>query len=90
MRFAILTWARENVPVGTVFGVLDADNPSWALPVLSSGGHWAIFKTVEEVHFLNAAEAKKAIATDGYYLMGAGVTIEDAFGESASKSALRC
>jgi hypothetical protein len=86
MRFAILTWAHENTSVGTLFGVLDADNPSWALPVLGSRGYWAVFKTLDEARFPAAAEAKKGIAADGYYLMGAGPTIKEAFGDPPAKS----
>ena len=83
MRFAVLMWVSENVRVGSIFGVIDVidlSNPG-KLPLLSSKGHWADFRLIDENRFKFAADAKKAIAQHGYYLMGASVTITEAFGE---------
>jgi hypothetical protein len=48
--------------------------------MISSKGHWADFRRIDESRFKFAAEAKAAIAKDGYFLMGASVTVTEAFG----------
>ena len=82
MQFAVMTWVSDNVKVGSIFGVLDKDNPG-DLPDPSSVGHWADFREIDESRAPWADEAKEAIAEHGYYLMGAGVTITEAFGDPA-------
>ena len=82
MQFAVLTWVSSNdsAKAGSIFGILDKANPG-ALPTLSPNGYWADFRSIEESKFKFSADAKKAIAQDGYYLMGASVTISETFGE---------
>ena len=87
MQFAVMVWVSGNdtAKMGSIFGVLDKSN-SGALPTLPQG-YWAEFRYVEESKFKFAAEAKKAIAQHGYYLLGASVTIPEAFGEAPESSA---
>ena len=82
MQFAILVWvgAEDSAKEGSIFGVVDKDNPG-ALPTLSPRGYWDEFRSIDESQFKFAAAAKKAIARHGYYLMGASVTVGEAFGE---------
>jgi hypothetical protein len=80
MRFAVMTWVRDNVKSGSIFGILDKDNPG-KLPSVSPLGHWADFRVIDENRFKFANDAKKAIAAEGYYLMGASVSVTEAFGE---------
>ena len=82
MQFAILTWVSSNdsAKAGSIFGILNKANPG-ALPTLSPNGYWADFRSIDENRFKFAADAKKAIAQHGYYLMGASVTTIEAFGE---------
>ena len=82
MQFAVLAWVGSNdsAKAGSIFGILDKTN-SGALPTLSPNGYWADFRSVDENRFKFATVAKKAIAQHGYYLMGASVTIIEAFGE---------
>jgi hypothetical protein len=80
MKFAIMVWTSGNVRSGSIFGVLDAENPGTLPQGLSKAGHWADYRTVDESRCPFADEAKKAIAAQGYYLMGAGVSVEAAFG----------
>ena len=88
MQFAVMVWVNsgDSAKMGTVFGVLDKSNPG-ALPILSPQGYWAEYRYVEESRFKIAADAKKAIAQHGYYLLGASVTISEAFGEAPESSA---
>jgi hypothetical protein len=88
MQFAVMVWVSSNdtAKVGSIFGVLDKSDPS-ALPALSPQGYWAEFRYVDESRFKFAAEAKKAIAQHGYYLLGASVTIPEAFGEAPESRA---
>jgi hypothetical protein len=81
MQFAIMVWVSgdDSAKKGSIFGVLDAANPA-ALPIVSANGYWADFQSIGENKFKFAAEAKKAIAQHGYYLMGASVTVGEAFG----------
>jgi hypothetical protein len=80
MRFAIMTWvpSGDSAKIGTIFGVLDHDAPG-ELPRLP-GGEWEHYHVAEERTFKFAEEAKKAIAQHGYFLLGAGVAPEEAFG----------
>jgi len=82
MQFAVLAWVSSNdsAKAGSIFGILDKANPG-ALPALSPNGYWADFRSIDENRFKFATDAKKAIAQHGYYLMGASVTIIEAFGE---------
>ena len=79
MRFAIKTWAGDDVRPESIFGVID-EKGSGKLPALSPHGHWADLRIIDETQFKFADEAKKSIGKDGYYLLGAGVTAIEAFG----------
>jgi hypothetical protein len=81
MQFAIMAWTSDDSMVSSVFGVIDRKNPG-KLPMISSKGHWAEFRTIDEGRFKFAEEAKKAIAAYGYYLIGVSVTVTEAFGTS--------
>ncbi len=87
MQFAVLAWVSSNdsAKAGSIFGILDKVNPG-ALPALSPNGYWTDFRSIDENKFKFATDAKKAIAQHGYYLMGASVTIIDAFGEPPKSS----
>lgn len=82
MQFAIMVWVSSNdsAKTGSIFGIIDKANPG-ALPALSPNGYWTDFRSIDEGRFKFSAEAKKVIAQHGYYLMGASVTIAEAFGE---------
>lgn len=82
MQFAVMVWVGSNdsAKTGSIFGIIDEANPG-ALPTLSPQGYWADFRSIDESKFKFAADAKKAIAQHGYYLMGASVTLAEAFGE---------
>jgi hypothetical protein len=82
MQFAIMVWVSsdDSAKMGSIFGILDKANFG-ALPTLSPKGYWADFRSIDESKFKFAADAKKAIAQHGYYLMGASVTVSEAFGE---------
>jgi len=88
MQFEVMVWVSSNdsAKMGSIFGVLDKSNRG-ALPTLSPQGYWAEFRYVDESRFKFAADAKKAIAQHGYYLLGASVTIPEAFGEAPESSA---
>ncbi|MEJ2376519.1 MAG: hypothetical protein P8Y53_10805 [Pseudolabrys sp.] len=81
MQFAIMVWTSgdDSAKAGSIFGVMDAANPT-ALPPLSPNGLWSDFGSVNESHFKFSAEAKKAIDRHGYFLLGASVTVAEAFG----------
>lgn len=81
MRFAIMQWVGKSTKSESVFGVIDETVKKPVLPMLSDNGHWADFRLIDESRFLFAKEAKAAIAENGYYLMGASVTITEAFGK---------
>lgn len=83
MQFAVMVWVGSNdsAKMGSIFGIIDKTNPG-ALPTLSPQGYWSDFRSIDESRFKFAAEAKKAIVQHGYYLMGASVTLAEAFGES--------
>jgi hypothetical protein len=82
MQFEVMVWVSsdDSAKAGSIFGILDKANPG-ALPTLSSMGYWADFRSIDESEFKFAADAKKAIAKHGYYLMGASVTVTEAFEE---------
>lgn len=80
MRFAVMVWSSGNARAGSIFGVLDADSPGQLPQGLSKAGHWADYRIVDESRCPFAEEAKKAIAAQGYYLIGAGVSVATAFG----------
>ena len=82
MRFAIMTWVptSDNARIGTIFGILDNDAPG-DLPLLPNG-RWEHYHIADEGTVKFAEEARKAIAHHGYYLLGAGVTPDEAFGMS--------
>ena len=88
MQFAVMVWviSNDSAKLGSIFGVLDKSNPG-ELPTISPQGYWAEFQVVEESRFKFAADAKKAIAQHGYYLLGASVTVPEAFGETPESSA---
>ena len=79
MKFAIMVWVSGQAHATSIFGVLDKENPG-KLPMLGSKGHWADYRSIDGARFIFDAEAKKAIAAEGYYLMGASLTVEQAFG----------
>jgi len=87
MQFAIMVWVSsdDSARIGSIFGILDKANPG-ALPTLSPKCYWADFRSIDESKFKFAGDAKKAIAQHGYYLMGASVTIAEAFGEPTKSS----
>jgi hypothetical protein len=78
MRLIIKTWISnsDNVKAGSLFGVVDADNPDM-LPAALTGGHWDTFRTVDESEFKLSREAKEAIAKHGHYLFGAGSPLSE-------------
>jgi hypothetical protein len=80
MRFMIMTWVGDAAQALSIFGVIDEEG-SGKLPALSPHGHWAEFRVIDEAQFKFAEEAKACIGKDGYYLMGAGVTTREAFGD---------
>jgi hypothetical protein len=85
MQFAILVWvgADDSAKAGSIFAVVDKDNPG-SPPALSPRGYWDEFRLIDESKFKFAADARNAISQHGYYLMGASVTIGEAFGETPS------
>jgi hypothetical protein len=80
MQFAVMTWVSEHAKSGSIFGVLDKNNPD-NLPSISPNGHWEYFMTIDETGFRFAAEAQTSIAMHGFYLIGASVTLVEAFGK---------
>jgi hypothetical protein len=79
MQFAIMAWTHPQSSISSIFGIIDKNNPG-KLPMITPHGHWSDFTVIHESRFKFAAEAKKAIAANGYYLMGAGGTVTEAFG----------
>jgi hypothetical protein len=73
MEFAIMVWRSAHGGTSSVYGVLDPTNPG-KLPGLGKG-HWGELRRVREDRFPQAAEAKKAIASDGFYLYGTKVDV---------------
>lgn len=87
MQFAISVWvsAEDSAKAGSIFAVVDAANPG-SPPALSQRGYWDEFCELDERRFKFAADAKKVIAQHGYFLMGASVTISEAFGETVKST----
>ena len=77
MRFAIMRW--ESAEARDIYGIVDADDPAM-LPSPSIHGYWADYKLIDERQFVLPEDAKKAIAAAGYFLLGAGLTLREAFG----------
>jgi hypothetical protein len=67
MQFAIMQWLNNGASVGSIYGILDKDNPG-QLPTLSRAGYWSDVREVDESQVPYAGEAKKSIAEHGYYL----------------------
>ena len=82
MRFAIMTWAGDAARAESIFGLTD-ETGSGKLPVISPHGYWADFRVIDEAQFKFAEEAKASIGKDGYFLIGAGVTTTEAFGDAS-------
>lgn len=72
MIFAIMEWIGEGTKSGSVFGIIDKDNPG-TLPTITEKGHWAQYRLIDEGRFKFASEARASIAKLGYYLMGGKV-----------------
>jgi hypothetical protein len=70
MEFVVMKLVGKSVKPNSIFGVLDKRNPG-KLPRVA-GTHWVDHETNDEGHAQFAAEAETAIATSGYFLMGAG------------------
>ena len=79
MEFAVMVWTAKHTKSRSIFALIDRDNPK-KLPELSPQGHWEDYRVLDERKCPFADEAKKAIVEEGYYLMGASVTITEAFG----------
>ena len=80
MQFAVMKWVGITAKSGTIFAVLDKNNPA-QLPMLTPEGHWEDFRVIDEARFKFTEEAKKAIADSGYFLIGANVTVTETFGQ---------
>ena len=52
MRLTLKTWISngDNVRAGSLFGVVDADNPD-LLPLAMANGHWEMYRTIDEGEF---------------------------------------
>ena len=81
MRFVIMSWSGDGSRTQSIFGVTN-EKGSGKLPAISPHGYWADFRIIDEAQFKFAEEAKASIGKDGYFLMGAGVTIAEAFGDA--------
>ena len=86
MQLAVMKWVGITVQPGSVFGVLDKANPGM-LPTIAARGHWAEYQTIEEDRFTFAEEAKRAIARDGYFIVGVGLSVVETFGLKPSAQA---
>jgi hypothetical protein len=80
MKFAIKHWVSDDTRPTSIFAVANKDIPV-NLPTPTGSGRWVEFSDVEESQFLLVEDAKACIAEHGYYLMGAGVSITQAFGQ---------
>ena len=81
MEFAVMVWNSENVRARSIFGVVDKAKPGQLPDRLSKDGHWEDYLVIDESRCPYAAAAKKAIDAQGYYLIGAGITVATAFGD---------
>ena len=79
MEFAVMVWKGTTAKDESIFGLIDRKDPK-KLPKLSSSGHWEDYRVVDEGRCKFADEAKEAIAKEGYYLLGASITVKEAFG----------
>ncbi len=52
MRLTLKTWISngDNVRAGSLFGIVDADNPD-LLPLAMANGHWEMYRTIDEGEF---------------------------------------
>ena len=80
MQFAVMMWSSRNTQPRSIFGVFDPANAQAVLPRVSSHGFWEDFRIIEESRFPRAAEMKATLGKDGYFLIGAGATIDEVFG----------
>ena len=79
MKFAVMQWKSAYGGSGSIYGVVDPDKPG-KLPNLGKG-HWAEFRRVDEHRFPQAAEARKAIEAEGFYLFGGQVEFAEQEGQ---------
>ena len=79
MKFVIMKWVGKGSKSGTIFGVLDEKVEKPVLPMISPQGHWEEFRRIDERHFKFAVEAKYSNVENGYYLIGASITVTEAF-----------
>jgi hypothetical protein len=79
MKFSIQHWVSDNTKPTSIFAVIDKDTQT-SLPAPTGLGSWVEFCELEESQFLLAKDAKACIAEHGYYLMGAGMSVTEAFG----------
>ena len=86
MRFAVMMWAGDDAKAKSIFGVIDERNSHATLPPLAPNGFWSDFVVIDARQFRFAEEAKTSIDQHGYYLMGAGVAMTEAF-EAPNKTA---
>jgi hypothetical protein len=68
MEFILLKLVGRSIRPGSIFGILDKDNPGQLPP--APGGYWSDHGTMTEENFPFAVEAKQAIAKSGYFLVG--------------------
>jgi hypothetical protein len=79
MQFAIMKWVAQTAMPETIYGIVDKSNPA-QLPTISPNGHWEDFRVIDETRFRFADQAKTAITTTGYYLIGGSLTVTEIFG----------
>jgi len=68
MEFILMKLVGQSIRPGSIFGILDKDNPGQLPP--APGGYWSDHGTMTEENFPFAVEAKQAIAKSGYFLVG--------------------
>ena len=68
MEFILMKLVGQSIRPGSIFGILDKDNPGQLPP--APGGRWSDHGTMTDENFPFAAEAKQAIAKSGYFLVG--------------------
>jgi hypothetical protein len=68
MEFVLMKLVGQSIRPGSIFGILDKDNPGQLPP--APGGYWSDHGAMTEENFPFAAEAKQAIAKSGYFLVG--------------------
>jgi hypothetical protein len=67
MEFILMKLVGQGIRPGSIFGILDKDNPGQLPP--APGGYWSDHGAMTEENFPFAAEAKQAIAKSGYFLV---------------------